>query len=166
MNWLGFAGRKQEKKVELEEGTSYIIHEEKPKKSFEIFKEISENGAKGLCISRTKPKKIKDKYGLNSDSIIWLCRTNGDEGCLDPTNLVKLMVLVQDFLKNNEKGILMIDGIEYLIFQNGSGTVLKFLQSLNERIALSKSTLILPINPDAIEKRDLATIEREMTVLR
>src|SRR4030066_1251001 len=55
-------------------GWSYVVKEERPDKSFSVFTSILSQGSKGLCISRTHPDVLKQKYGFDAESI-WLTKT-------------------------------------------------------------------------------------------
>src|SRR4030042_5987771 len=55
-------------------GWSYVVKEERPDKSFALFTSILSQGGKGLCISRTHPDVLKQKYGFDAESI-WLTKT-------------------------------------------------------------------------------------------
>src|SRR5690606_31256327 len=44
--------------VSLIPGTAYIIEEEKPKKSLEVFSELVAHGMEGLCLSRYNPETL------------------------------------------------------------------------------------------------------------
>ena len=49
---------------ELRPGWSYVIKEDRPEKSFSIFTTLIGGGGRGLCISRTHPDTLKQKYGF------------------------------------------------------------------------------------------------------
>ena len=53
-------------------------------------------------------------------------------------------------------------GLEYLVSQNGFPKVLKLLQHINDKIAVSDSILIAPISPMTLPESDLKMLEREM----
>ena len=56
----------------------------------------------------------------------------------------------------------MIDGIEYLVLQNDFRSIMKFIQLINEDVAISGSILILPVNPKALETKEMGYLEREL----
>jgi len=61
--------------------------------------------------------------------------------------------------------VVLIDGIEHLIFENGATPVLRFLRDVEEWMILQNAILILPINPVALEEKELALMERNMNDL-
>jgi archaellum biogenesis ATPase FlaH len=118
-----------------------------------------------MVISRTFPDKIRQKYRMGNDTFLWLSREK-TEGSIDPSDLEKLEYFVQEFVSENEKAIVLLDGIEYIALQNTFESTLKFLQSLNDRIVLSRATLIIPLNPAVLDKKQLSLLERELEILQ
>lgn len=142
--------------------TSYLIEEKEPIASYQLFSKLLEL-SQGLCITRQPSDKIKEKYGSNFE-LYWLTKLKAPK-VIDPVDLEKLMQLLENFLEEGRK-VIMLDGVEYLIVQNNYKTILKFVQSLTSLIALKESVLIIPINPTALEPRELALLEREMKVIK
>lgn len=148
-------------KVLSAKGASYLVEEEEPMRSYNLFKKYVQV-TDCLCITRRDPEKIRRRYGKNF-SIIWLTNVKA-ENTMDPTDLERLMQSIEKFL--DEGKVLIIDGLEYLIVQNNYRTILKFIQSLNSMIVMKKSILVVPVNPSALDTRELALLEREMNVLK
>ncbi|MEW6069344.1 MAG: DUF835 domain-containing protein [Candidatus Thermoplasmatota archaeon] len=149
--------------LELElKSTSYLVEEKEPLASYQLFSKLLQL-CQGLCITRQPLDKITEKYGSNFE-LYWLTKAKAPN-VIDPVDLEKLMQLLENFLEPSKK-VIMLDGIEYLIVQNNYKTILKFIQSLNSTVALKNSVLIVPINPTALEERELALLEREMKVIK
>ncbi|MBU7023517.1 MAG: DUF835 domain-containing protein [Theionarchaea archaeon] len=147
-------------------GASYIVKTKDTKKGFEAYEKIRERqSSPGMVISRTFPDKIRQKYGMDDDIFLWLSREK-TEGSIDPSDLEKLEYFVQEFVSENERAVVLLDGIEYIALQNTFESTLKFLQSLNDRIILSRATLIIPLNPVVLDKKQLSLLERELEILQ
>jgi len=142
-------------------GISYLVEEEEPRRSYNLFSKYI-HLTDCLCITRGDPEKIRKSYGENF-SIIWLTNVKAKDA-MDPTDLERLMQSIEKFL--DEGRVLIIDALEYLIVQNNYKTILKFIQSLNSMVVLKKSMLIIPVNPSALDTKELALLEREMNVLK
>ena len=151
------------KKIKSEErftpGAIYLVEEEKMERSIDIFKNIISSGLTGLYITREYPETVRERYSLENVLIIWLTTTHEYKNHIDPTNLLDLSYTVRQFI--SEGSVILLDGLEYLVTQNGYEPVLKLIQLLNDSIASTKSILILPINPEAFNKKELALLERE-----
>ncbi len=146
---------------ELETATSYLVKEEAPDISYKIFKDYVTHGHQGLCITRDFPAKVRKKFDLQKTPIIWLS-TSDTENTVAPQNLSALFYQIENFLKKSENGIIILSGMEYLISHNSYQSVLKFVQLLNEQIAIRDSILIVPLSPLTLDEKDLKMIEREL----
>ncbi len=139
----------------------YLIKEGKTKKSFEIFSDLIRRGYPGLCITRMPQDKVKSSYaGLDSLNIYWLTQKAG-ELCVPPSPTI-LTHLITQFVKKNKNSVAMLDGLEYILDYNEFNKILKFLNELNDSVILQKSIIILPINPEAYEPKELAKLEKDM----
>ncbi|HIJ17203.1 MAG TPA: DUF835 domain-containing protein [Thermoplasmata archaeon] len=155
---------------ELRPGWSYVIKEDRPEKSFSIFTTLIGGGGRGLCISRTHPDTLKQKYGFEAETI-WLTKTEGTQDSpgrkgaefVSPNNLAHLASAVRDFLSKGEDGAVIIEGLEYLTTQNDFRSVLKFVQLINEQVILDKGYLIIPVDEGTMDSKDFSLIEREMS---
>jgi len=158
---MGYESLLERIKIHPPKGTSYLVEEEEPRRSYNLFSKYI-HLTDCLCITRRDPEKIRKMYGENF-SIIWLTNVKGKD-TMDPTDLERLMQSIERFL--GEGKVLIIDGLEYLIVQNNYKTILKFIQSLNSMIVMKKSMLMVPVNQAALDTRELALLEREMNVLK
>ena len=59
----------------------------------------------------------------------------------------------------------MIDGIEFLIVNNGFDKVLKMIHRVTEVVMEYRSRLIISIDPRALDTRELALLERNMEII-
>jgi hypothetical protein len=156
--------------VELLPGWSYVVREERPERSFAMFSKLLSEGGKGLCISRTHPDTLKQKYGFEAQSL-WLTKTETPQGkkptkgfeCVSPNNLAHLASAVREFLSKNENGAVIVEGLEYLNTQNDFKSVLKFIQLINEQVVLDKGYLMIPVDRATMAPLDSSLIEREMS---
>jgi len=146
----------------LESGYNYLIEEPQPKRSFEFFKAKVGQGAKGLCISTSYPKKIVEEYGLHGTTVYWLSELEFDNQSLHPRRLdFEVTRAIQNFVKSNPSSVLIIDGVEFLILINGFERVMTFIKKMNDIMSATASTLITSINPSAFSEEKLSIIERE-----
>lgn len=146
----------------LETGHSYIFLTDKSERTFEIFATYVKEGYHGLCISRYFPMKIRKRYGLEKTPMLWLSHTDSEESHLDPSNLGVLTNILRDFFNKTERGIVLLEGLEYLIIQNGFDTVLRFIQYLNEHVVTNQVILLIPFNKESIETKELALLKSEL----
>jgi len=156
--------------VQIIAGWSYVIKEERPARSFGLFAGLLASGSKGLCISRTHPDILKQKYKFEAETI-WLTKTENAQAhdapkgveYVSPNNLAHLASSIREFLSGGEGGVVIIEGLEYLITQNDFRGVLKFVQLINEQVVLDKGYLLVPVDEATLDPKDFSLVEREMS---
>jgi two-component system cell cycle response regulator len=133
--------------------------------SFQLFDQEIQKGRKGLCVTRKNPNRIWENFNWKNKEthIIWLTRNNLEtEHCIDPTNLSRLSMEIINFINDSENGIILLEGLEYLISQNSYQIILHFIQLLNDKIMLSDCSIIVPLDPLVLTERELHLLERDM----
>ena len=150
--------------IELEQGICYVIRERKPFLGFALFENEVAEGLQGLCVTRQFPDKLRDAFNLGESRIIWLSHTPGTDHH-NPTSIGTLATIISSFIERYERCIVIIDGLEYLVINNGFQQVLRFLEHVNEQVMQSKSTVLIPISPNAFSEKELALLERNVEVI-
>jgi PAS domain S-box-containing protein len=151
---------KSEKQYTLHAGVTYLVEEESPEKSFDIFMDFVTHGVSGLCITRTNPRFVKERYTIKKTPVIWLSSLKTDEYTTS-VDLTELSISIKDFVRKG-KSIILVDGIEFLITKYSFEEVLSFLQSLIEFISMTESVVVVPISPKTVDVKELKLLEREM----
>lgn len=149
---------------ELETGYSYLIESEDPYAGFDIFVDYISHGTKGLWIAREYPEKLKKRFDIGYCPFIWLSYERDIKYAREPTNIPLIYAEVKNFLDTSQGGIVLVSGLEYLVSQSTFIKVLKFLQLLNENVAVKDALLLLPISPQALSPREVKMLERELRV--
>lgn len=152
-------------KYELESGLGYLVEEEAPKQAFDIFTDYVYHNIPGLCITRQHLDAVREKYGLVKTPILWLSKTPGKNN-LSPTDLGMLRHVIQEYLEKSGESIIILDGLEYLITHNTFEALIKYLDDINEAVMLSKSRLLIPVDPRTLEEKELALLERGMKPIK
>ncbi len=147
----------------LKESYTYLIPEDRGQRSYDYLSYEIENGRKAFCVTRSFPKKIKAKFDLGETPILWLSNV-GKEDSIRPKDLEKLSLSFEQFLAE-ERVIILLDGIEYLITNNKFITVLRLIQSLRDQVAINQSILLISVNASTLEKNELNLLEREVDVV-
>ncbi|MEE9224437.1 MAG: DUF835 domain-containing protein [Thermoplasmata archaeon] len=151
---------------DLEEGKAYIVTKDGPSRGFDKFVSEIGDGASGLCFTRTYPKNLEKSFDLEKAKVLWLSR-DVDKGGLIPTNLGLITNEVDKFLDKNTDGrrLILLDGLEYLIAQNGFGKVLKLLNHLRDRMGVSNGTLLIPFDMKSVEEKEAAMLRADLEVV-
>jgi hypothetical protein len=148
----------------MREGTSYLVKEGKPLLSFKLFEMMLADGAGGLCITRQYPGRLKEQYKMDRARTLWLSQTPGPESH-NPTSIGALATEVGRHVEQNAELAIILDGVEYLVVNNGFQQVLKFVEHLNELVMRSRAILIIPVSPEAFDRKEMALLERNMETI-
>src|SRR5207253_8327607 len=76
-------------------------------------------------------------------------------------DLEKLSLAVEQFL-TREKGVILLDAIEYLVTNNNFITVLRLVQSIRDQVAINNGVFLVSVNPSALDPHQLTLLEREV----
>jgi hypothetical protein len=144
-------------------GTTYIVEEEKPQKILEIFSELVMHGMEGLCLSRYNPETLSERYNVPEDTVIWLTQKSElGYRTVDPTNFPRLSSMISDFLNKANYPVILLEGMGYLITQSNYETVLRFVQSQRDEIALKNAIMLVHIDPLSLDTKELHRLSSEM----
>lgn len=150
--------------ITMTPGNMYFIEERKGAKAFEVLAELVTQGYSGLAITTQAPDTINERYRLSATSVRWLSKREVD-GAMDANNLVELGFLIREFLETTERGVVVLDGIDYLISIHGFDKAVKFLQDLFEFTIYSKKNVIIPLNPQTMSAQEYAILGRYLESL-
>lgn len=156
--------RSSAKVYELRRGFSYLVKETKPTKSFEIFVDQVTHNIQGLCVTRQHPSIIRKEWGLEKTPIIWLSNQLG-KVYVNPSNIGILSDTIIRFVEKSGDGVILIDGIEFLIVNNDFDKVLRMVHHVTEAVMENRSRLIVSVDPRTLDTRELALLERNMEII-
>jgi uncharacterized protein DUF835/histidine kinase-like protein len=141
----------------LDRGFSYSIPEERLDKSYEIFTDQLLHGNYGLCLSKFSPEKVRDTYGLERTPIIWVAfREN--ENTVSPKDLDAMESIIFDFLNRAKRPVILIDCFSEIRLSNGIDRTISWLQRIEATCKQKNCTLLISVNPDIVDKKELAEI--------
>jgi hypothetical protein len=140
-----------------------LVEEHKPELSYQILVKTLADGLPGLCITRVYPAILGQRFDLENCTMIWLS-TAGEDDSIRPRDLERLSLLLEQFF-SNQKGAVLLDGIEYLITNNDFVTVLRLIQSIRDLVAMNEAIMIISLNPSTLAYQELSLLEREMDLV-
>ena len=144
----------------LPASSSYLVLEGQPEESYRLFADAVARGRRGLCVTRTYPEKLRERLGGGDIAVLWLSNV-GKEDSIRPKDLEKLSLAVEQFV-SREHGVVLLDGLEYLVTNNNFLTVLRLVQALRDQVAIHAAVLLLSMSPAALESHQLTLLEREV----
>lgn len=93
----------------------------------------------------------------------WITKLSG-ERTISPTNLAKMLDTAVKFMKRaadaGKNAVVVIDGLEYLILENGFTPVMKFLSTLRDYALLNGATVIVTGDDSFLDERGRKILRR------
>ncbi len=145
---------------------AYLVREPKADRIFELFAELLQGKARGLCITRVHPDDLRTRYRIREAGFIWLSKSPGqkarDMAVAEPSALVDIASAISDFAADGGNAAVLLEGLEYMISQNGFASMMRFLQKVNEKIVLNDSYLLISANPAAMKEQEYKVLAKEV----
>ena len=162
----------------LKPSGAYVIKEKNLDRSAKAFTQlIGQDNAVGLCVSRFCPADVEKSHGINASSFVWLSDTlnwnirgwteshhigEGGVKVINPKKISELAVEVHEFLCKNKNAIVLLEGLDCLLAYNDLDAVIRLVYSLRDGAALSGNRLIVSLDPDLMDGREVAAISRDL----
>ena len=145
---------------------AYLVREPKAGRIFDLYRDLVAAGARGLCVTRIHPDDLRSRHGVTESGFIWLSSTPGKKtkgmAVAAPTALVDIASAIAEFSGQGGDAVVLLEGVEYMIGQNGFASFLRFLQKVNEKVTLNDSYLLISANPAAMKEQEYKLLAREM----
>ncbi|HEX9710334.1 MAG TPA: DUF835 domain-containing protein, partial [Candidatus Thermoplasmatota archaeon] len=147
-------------------GDAYLLEETVGTRGrgYEILKELVRHGYLGLCISRTEPTKLAERYAFEPGTLVyWLTTERRGEKELRPAPEY-LVNQVKSFVEEaeNRNGVILLDGLEFLITYSGDqfDAYLKALRRIADLVAQSRTVFIVVYDAEVFPSERVALIRR------
>lgn len=151
----------------ISRGFSYLLEERRPEKCYEIFRELLKDSMSGLMFTRTNPKIIQKKYGIEGDVSIYWLTDQEDAGQLKVSHSLETLIYhIEEFVNNHEECVILLDGLEYLLGNNTFNAVMRFLRRLVDRTSQKENIFLVALSPYTMEEREVSLLEREIIPLK
>lgn len=150
---------------QIQPGRSYLVEEDRPEHAFRILNRAVEEGGRSLVITRSNPRRIREKHSLSSDRTIWLTERESSSVETIPPSLERIVYVIEEFMKEGGPGAILLDGVEYLVSSNSFDAVLKFLRRLIDHTSESPFVLLVSVSTKTMKEQEIKNLEREMDVL-
>jgi hypothetical protein len=145
---------------DLLKGNIYLVEEERLELAIQMFLEAV-GDRRGLIITRYPIENLEEFDILSRYPNYRLSLDRVRENNLSPHNIAALNQVITDFLGHRKTGIILLEGLEYLVTQNNYQSILRFMQYIYDKVAVSRSVMMLSLNPLAFDLRDIRMLKRE-----
>lgn len=120
--------------------------------------------AQGLVVTRQYPNDVRAQLYIQTTPIVWLSTVPGKDH-LDPAKLTLLTDMIEIFMEKSQNGVIIVDGVEYLMTSNDFSRLIKAVDRWSEAAMTNSTRLIITLDPRAFEKRELALLEKSKHVI-
>ncbi|MDG6220992.1 MAG: DUF835 domain-containing protein, partial [Candidatus Thermoplasmatota archaeon] len=146
----------------LEPGYNYLFLDEEEKNTYRFFSSLLD-GRKGLVLTTSFPEKVRREHPLGDSSIIWITDTSSEFGSsMDPRRLdFEVTRTISETTSGEEEAVVLLDGLEYLIVENGFEPVLRFIKKITDIASMDEATLLVLADPETISSDDLSVLKKE-----
>lgn len=121
--------------------------------------------AQGLIVTRQFPNAVRSRYFIQTTPILWLSTVAGKDN-MDPAKISLLTDYLVSFMEKSQNGVVLVDGIEYLVTSNDFPKVIKTIDRWTETAMTSACRLVITVDPRAFSGRELALLEKHRHVVR
>lgn len=153
-----------ERQKMLREGYNYLIFDEEGgKQAYSLMKEFLKEGQSGLIITSKFPSKVREKHRVRNADIKWLSDHSSDKyDVLDPKRIdFDVTRGITKYSNENERAVIFLDGLEYLIVENSFENVSKFIKKTTDTCSLNATTYLVYVNPESLSKAELSILKNE-----
>lgn len=144
-------------------GLSYLIEEQRADKIYKLFNALKKEDRVGFAISRANPKLIQRQYKVDITEFMWLTdRDLGGEFRSVPPSLESIIYYIEEFIDKYPDGVIVLDGLEYLIGNNTFNPVIRFLRRLVDRISTTQCILLVSLAPETLDPSQVMLLEKDL----
>ena len=141
----------------LEKGRVFLVRDKNDKTCFAMFKDLT-SAFPGLVIARVNPATLG--YSKDRVKFIWLTEREV-KNCINPSDIEDLYNEIKKFVKKQKEGIVLLQGINYIISGTNFKTLLRTLSLLKDEISSSSNVIIVSFNQNLLGKEEAEKLKSE-----
>ncbi len=148
--------------IDIEEkGAIFLYPADREEEAYALFGSRKDANLPALAITRTFPPRFYEKLGREVETV-WLT-SNRVPGmvCVDPSDTMNLILVLSEFFKRTPEGVVLFEGVEYVISIAGFKRFLHIVQLLNDKIAMTNGTIYMILDLGVLEEKEARYIMRE-----
>ena len=148
----------------LIEGMSYLVRERNFVPPVDLLTNLVRSGYAGMLITRANRDLIASLVpaSLGIKVVFLQGDGSGDGGNQGMGDIVSL---IKDFTSERSKSVVLLDGVHYLVTRYGFDGFLQGLFEINDVAYLSRTILMVRLDPNLLDAQKIATIENELNLL-
>ncbi|MCX8173803.1 MAG: DUF835 domain-containing protein [Thermoplasmata archaeon] len=145
-------------------GDSVLVNTKTGKRGFEAFRDVA-GKMPGLCITTRHPSVVRTEHNFTKLPIIWISEITTKENAIEPTKLeFEISYHIFAFLREEEKRVVYLDDVDYLIAINGFQTTYEFCKAVADEAAKRNSVFIFSLAENIYSEKERSYFECIKTV--
>jgi len=147
--------------MKITTGRVYLFEERVPLRTHQILRKELAEGRDALYISKHSPNQLRSQFDFDPSLLrtLWLS-PRPEESCIPPMNLEIFEDRVNEFLSENENGIIVLNGVDVLEMWNGFRPVLDAIRRAKMRVNSNGTNLIISLDPKNHYRSNLTELEK------
>ncbi len=145
----------------IEPGKTYLFQGKDVTRTHNIFRGLVEDAGSGLLISRVHPQRLHPSVPEAGAECVWLSKTPTKRG-VSPSNTTMILHEITSYVKEHERTVVCLDGLEYLLVHNPLDEVVAFVNELTDMAQVDDFTMMIHVDPYALDDATLAKLSRNM----
>lgn len=152
-------------------GKYYLILEQGRSYEWHLFDDLSTE-LPAIAFTRKHPSKINIDTESRDITFYWLSESDVAEDednvmVIEPFRRGRMEEIMVSFVKNHRNPVILIDGLEYLIYKNSPAAMIEFVQELHDSLAHRHDTTILySLDREGISDQVFSVLKEEMDEIR
>lgn len=136
---------------------------ESHERCLKAYADLSMHGVPGLCIIREDPERLVEDYGIKAEEVM-LLSSRPLKGFQALSDLQEVSRAISSLLEEGG-GVVLLDGLEYVISRFGFDPVYAFIQEKRFDFLEADAVLLIPLDPTTLSERENALLTSELNVL-
>ncbi len=149
----------------LKNSQNYLIFENRPQGAIKLLNILLKKGRKGIIITRNHPDKFGQNLISNKIDMYWLSSEDFDY-VIRPWEINLLINTVEEFVKQNNRGVILLNGLEYLSTYNNSKVIFNMLLRMNNIVMNTDAMFLITIDPIALGNQFLMNIKSNSEIIK
>lgn len=156
----------------LQPGKYYLILEQGFSYEWKVFEDLV-GELPSICFTRKHPEKLTHDFDPSGTEFYWLSESDvvPDEEehvhRIEPFRRGEMEEIIMDFVQNNRNPVILVDGLEYLIYKNTPESIIEFIQELHDSLAnRHDTTIIYSLDREGLSDEVFSVLKEEMDEVR
>ncbi len=155
----GVVEKEAEPLERLENDSIYLFESEDRESFFEI---LNGQGSKISCVTTTHPQELMEEYDIELEDSLWVSSEN-DPVAVSPDNLDDIILEIKIFL-SQDIDFILIDALDEIFSSNHDSSIIKALNTIEENIENSGTTIIFYAPPSSMNKENVARLKEKLEI--